>query len=140
MDGKTTESIYSGLLVKINQQMSGLEKKVQEQKSREEQERWVNDQKPIHINKTLFQIEKNPRRNGKGETQKRRGGTQNKRRRGKQKEAGRNWGQEEAWRRGQTKTSKFQYFFLIIIDGWLIWPFWWFRNKKTAITLTKSLK
>lgn len=39
MDSKTTESIYNGLLVKINQQMSGLEKKVQEQKSREEQER-----------------------------------------------------------------------------------------------------
>lgn len=45
MDSKTTESIYNGLLVKINQQMSGLEKKVQEQKSREEQERWVKAEK-----------------------------------------------------------------------------------------------
>ncbi|KAL1510024.1 hypothetical protein ABEB36_004680 [Hypothenemus hampei] len=39
MDNKTIENIYNSLVNKINQQMSTLEKKVQDQKNREEQER-----------------------------------------------------------------------------------------------------
>ncbi|XP_066252455.1 myosin heavy chain 95F isoform X2 [Euwallacea similis] len=39
MDAKATENIYTALVGKINQQLAALEKKVQEQKNREEQER-----------------------------------------------------------------------------------------------------
>ncbi|KAH1012528.1 hypothetical protein HUJ05_011673 [Dendroctonus ponderosae] len=38
IDNKTVENLYSNLVLKIDQQMSTLQKKVQEQKSREEQE------------------------------------------------------------------------------------------------------
>lgn len=40
IDNKTVESMYSNLVLKIDQQMDILQKKVQDQKSREEQERY----------------------------------------------------------------------------------------------------
>ncbi|XP_019772636.1 myosin heavy chain 95F isoform X2 [Dendroctonus ponderosae] len=60
IDNKTVENLYSNLVLKIDQQMSTLQKKVQEQKSREEQERLRKIQEEMEKEKRIK--EENERR------------------------------------------------------------------------------